>query len=78
MVFNSIQIYFYAKIMFKIAIGSHNRITVSVLNLFHPRVDEPICYTLFTFKFEFRGYIINIKVICIDQFADLSNPCFEA
>ena len=55
MFLNRIQIYFYAQIMFKPAIGSQNTITVNALNLFHPRVDEPICYTLFTFKFEFRG-----------------------
>ena len=64
--------------MFKIAIGSQNRITAIVLNLLHLRVDESVCYILFTFKCEFRGYIINIKVICIDQFADQSNLCFEA
>ena len=45
----------HAKILLEIVIDSQNRITVSVLNFFCPCSDEPICYTLFAFRFEFNG-----------------------
>ena len=49
-----------------------------VWNMFRPYVDEPICDSPFTFRFEFRWRTINIKEIFIDQFANMSNPCCEA
>ena len=52
-------------------------ITVNVLNLLCPYIDEPFRENPFAFRFELRWWTINIKKICIDQFANMSNPCRE-
>ena len=78
MVLDSIQICFHAKVRLNVTIGSQDRVNVKVLNLFCPYIDEPIRDSHFTFRFEFRSWTINIKKICIDHFANMTNPCREA
>ena len=77
-VLDNIQICFHAKVTLNVTIGSQDRVTVNVLSLFCPHIDEPIPDSPFTFRFEFRWWTINIKKICIDHFANMSNPCHEA
>ena len=77
-ILDGIQICFHAKVTLNVTIGSQDRVTVNVLNLFCPHIDEPIPDSHLTFRFEFRWWTINIKKICIDHFANISNPCREA
>ena len=77
-VLDSLQICFHGKVILNVTVGFQDWITVNVLNLFRPYIDNSFRDNRpFTFRFEFRRWTINIKKICIDKFANISNPCRE-